>query len=80
MTEVTRHTLDARHLLCPLPVIRTQNRMKTLSTGDMLAVTCTDPGAINDIPMWCRINGHKVINTETVDNEITITIKVNHSN
>lgn len=77
---MTRHILDARHLLCPLPVIRTQNKMKDLSKGDLLVVTCTDPGAINDIPTWCRINGHKVINTATVDNEITITIEACQNN
>ena len=77
---MTRHTLDARYLLCPLPVIRTQNKMKDLSMGDLLEVTCTDPGAINDIPVWCRINGHKVVHTATVDKEITITIEASQNN
>ena len=76
---MTGHTLDARHLLCPLPVIRTQNKIKALCTGDLLVVTCTDPGAVNDIPMWCRINGHKVISTKTVDHEITIAIAIETS-
>jgi len=75
-----RHMLDARHLLCPLPVIRTQNKIQYLNSGELLVVICTDPGAINDIPMWCRINGHKVIDTATADNEITITIEANHNN
>ena len=75
-----RHILDARHLLCPLPVIRTQNKIQNLNSGEQLVVKCTDPGAINDIPMWCRINGHKVIDTTTVENEITITIEANHNN
>jgi tRNA 2-thiouridine synthesizing protein A len=54
--------------------------MKDLSKGDLLVVTCTDPGAINDIPTWCRINGHKVINTATINNEITITIEASQNN
>jgi tRNA 2-thiouridine synthesizing protein A len=41
-----------------------------------LKVICTDPGATNDIPAWCRINGHKVLDIHTVDNEITIIIEV----
>ena len=60
-----------------MPVIRTQDKIKTLNTGDILEVTCTDPGALNDIPAWCRINGHEVINTSEKDDEIFITIKVN---
>lgn len=70
------HTLDAKRLLCPMPVIRTQDKVMTLSAGEILQVICTDPGALNDIPAWCRINGHKVINTQQSQDEIMITIEV----
>ena len=70
------HTLDARRLLCPLPVIRTQNYIKNLAKGDSLAVICTDPGAEHDIPAWCRINGHRVIDISSTEEEITITVEV----
>jgi len=73
---VSEHVLDARHLLCPLPVIRTQNKVKTLADGDILKVICTDPGALNDIPAWCRINGHTVVATEQGGRELAITIKL----
>ena len=69
-------TLDAKRLLCPMPVIRTQDKVKTLARGDVLQVICTDPGALNDIPAWCRINGHKVIDTKQNNGEIIITIEV----
>lgn len=75
MSEV--HLLDARRLLCPMPVIRTQDRIKTLSDGDLLTVICTDPGVLADIPAWCRINGHSVILQTEADREIRITIEVN---
>ncbi len=68
--------LDARRLLCPMPVIRTQDRVKSLNPGDRLTIVCTDPGVLNDIPTWCRINGHAVISTDEVDREIVITIEV----
>lgn len=70
------HTLDAKRLLCPMPVIRTQDKVNTLSVGEILQVVCTDPGAVNDIPAWCRINGHKVIETRRDDDEIIIIIEV----
>ena len=73
---MTHHTLDARRLLCPMPVIKTQNKIKTLSPGDILVVTCTDPGAVQDIPAWCRINGHKFIGHETHNDELLLTIEV----
>ena len=71
------HRLDARGLLCPMPVIRTQDRVVSLSRGDILEVVCTDPGAGNDIPAWCRINEHKVLGIEhTNNNELVIRIEV----
>ena len=57
---MAHHQLDARRLLCPLPVIRAQQRIETLVPGDTLDVICTDPGAKLDIPAWCRVHGHKV--------------------
>ena len=71
-----KETLDARRLFCPMPVIRTQDRVATLSEGDLLEVTCTDPGVKNDIPAWCRINGHEVIAIEEDSGEIIVTVKV----
>ena len=68
--------LDARDQLCPLPVIRTQNRIRSLAKGDILEVLCTDPGALHDIPAWCRINGHEVVETINKGEEIVITVKV----
>lgn len=72
---MTQH-LDTSNLLCPMPVIRTQDRIAEMSEGEILEVLATDPGVMNDIPAWCRINGHKVIETREHGREITITIQV----
>lgn len=73
---MSHYALDARRTLCPMPVIKTQNRVNELSPGDTLEVTCTDPGALNDIPAWCRINGHKILETRQADDEVIILIEV----
>lgn len=73
---MSRHQLDCRRLLCPMPVIRTQNRVAELAPGDELAVTCTDPGAAKDIPAWCRINGHELLGIEHGDDELVVTVRV----
>ena len=68
MVCVSAYTLDAKQLLCPLPVIRTQDRVATLKIGDVLTVYCTDPGALSDIPTWCRLHGHTMLSSkEDVD-------------
>jgi tRNA 2-thiouridine synthesizing protein A len=68
--------LDARRLLCPMPVIKTQDAIKEMLPNEELQVTCTDPGALNDIPAWCRINGHEVLSTKEVNDEVILVIKV----
>lgn len=66
--------VDARRLLCPLPVIRTQDAVAKLPPAHTLKVICTDPGALHDIPAWARIHGHTVIQTETIEREYHITL------
>jgi tRNA 2-thiouridine synthesizing protein A len=73
---MTHHQLDARRLLCPLPVIRVQSKIKELVAGDTLEVTCTDPGVLQDIPAWCRVHGHEVLTLDQKDREIVVIIKV----
>ena len=72
-----RRILDARNLLCPMPVIRVQDAMESLAPGDEIEVWCTDPGAMSDVPAWCRVHGHKVLEAvEDADaDEIRITIR-----
>lgn len=59
-----------------MPVIKTQDKIKTLLPGALLKVYCTDPGVEADIPAWCRINGHKVLHIEKQALEICLTIEV----
>jgi tRNA 2-thiouridine synthesizing protein A len=74
---VSAYTLDVKQLLCPLPVIRTQDRVATLKIGDVLTVYCTDPGALSDIPTWCRLHGHTMLSSkEDVDGVIELVLKV----
>lgn len=73
---MTREFLDVRGLLCPLPVIRAQNRVKTLQFGDVLEVTGTDPGLVQDIPSWCRVNGHSVLEVQRKGHEYVVVLEV----
>ena len=73
---MSHFVLDTRYLLCPMPVIRAQNRIAELAPGDTLEVHATDPGALHDIPAWCRIHGHEVVSAARADNEVSITLRV----
>ncbi len=73
---MTTHVLNARNMLCPLPVIRTQDAAAGLQSGECLEVYCTDHGALNDIPAWCRINGHELLEKEDLGTEVRLLIRV----
>lgn len=68
--------LDARRLLCPMPVIRVQEKIEELAIGDRITAICTDPGVMHDIPAWVRVHGHKVVSSEEKKGEYIITVEV----
>jgi len=73
---MAEYQLDARRLLCPLPVIRVQEKIKELVAGDILEVFCTDPGVLHDIPAWCRVHGHLMLSSVQQKHEIIVRIQV----
>jgi tRNA 2-thiouridine synthesizing protein A len=68
--------LDTRGLLCPLPVIRTQDAIKAMAVDELLTIYATDPGTLQDIPSWCRVHGHALLSIDEKENEICFQIKV----
>ncbi|MEO0635447.1 MAG: sulfurtransferase TusA family protein [Pseudomonadota bacterium] len=58
---------DLTGLKCPLPVLKTRNRMRGMSQGERLWVKTTDPLAVIDMPHFCTENGHTLV--ETVEEE-----------
>jgi tRNA 2-thiouridine synthesizing protein A len=49
--------LDARGLLCPLPVLKARRSLKTVPPGGLLEVLATDPGAAKDFAHFCETTG-----------------------
>ena len=52
------HSLDTTGLYCPIPVVRTAEKMKTLPVGAVLEVISDDGGIEADLPAWCAGYGH----------------------
>lgn len=77
---MAHYQLDTRRVLCPLPVIKTQNKVAELNHNDTLEISCTDPGVRNDLPAWCRINGHQLLDIKQNDHgEILVRVQVKHN-
>jgi tRNA 2-thiouridine synthesizing protein A len=56
--------LDVRGLLCPIPILRTAQRMRDLPAGARLEVVGDDPGIVEDMPIWCEETGNRLIGLE----------------
>lgn len=54
-------TVDARGLLCPMPVVKTAKAMKELAPGQVLQVIATDRGSLADIPAWAESTGNQLL-------------------
>lgn len=74
MSDITH--LDTSGLLCPLPVIRTQDAIAHLARGSRLTISATDPGTLHDIPAWARVHGHKIVAAEPMGDHFHFEIEV----
>lgn len=68
-------TLDARHLNCPLPILRTRKALNDLASGDTLEVLATDPGSMKDIDSFCKQTGHTLVSTDEQQGQYTFVIR-----
>ena len=53
--------IDARGLLCPLPVLKLAKRMKSLAAGAHVRLLADDPAAVVDVPHYCTESGHELV-------------------
>ena len=50
--------IDTVGLYCPVPIIRTAERIKTMRPGRTLEILSDDRVVLIDLPAWCRSTGH----------------------
>jgi len=60
-------TLDQKGLLCPLPIINTFKEITKLSSGQILKVIATDPGAPIDFEGWAHTTGNILLDSAVED-------------
>lgn len=67
--------LDAVGLLCPEPVMMLHNKVREMSSGDLLKVIATDPSTQRDITKFCAFLGHELVMQSELDNYFYYLIK-----
>ena len=61
------HTVDARGLSCPLPVIKARAALAAVRPGDTLAVLATDPEAPIDLAALAADHGLRLTTCREAD-------------
>ena len=52
---------DAGDMGCGELVMELRMRLKPMLPGHILKLTARDPGALEDLPAWCRLTGHRLM-------------------
>lgn len=67
--------VDAKGLSCPFPVLKARKALRQLPMGGTVEVLATDPTSLNDIPDFCRANGHELLDSNPLNDAFRFVIK-----
>jgi TusA-related sulfurtransferase len=68
-------TLDCVGLYCPMPIVKTAQRIKDLKPGEVLEVVADDKGIKQDMSAWCQTTGNEFLGVEEDGGEIKVYVK-----
>ena len=68
-------SLDCVGLYCPMPIVKTAEKIKQLGQGEVLEVVADDKGIKLDMPAWCEATGHEFLGVEEEGREIRVYVK-----
>ena len=55
---MTEESWDAGDMGCGELIVLLRKRVRALAPGGVLHLLARDPGAVEDLPAWCRLTGH----------------------
>jgi tRNA 2-thiouridine synthesizing protein A len=67
MSQAITKTLDLKGLSCPLPIVKTAQAMKEITSGDLVEALATDPGSVADFAAWAKATGNELVEQTTED-------------
>ena len=67
--------LDARGLLCPLPILRAKKCLTEMLPGQVLHILATDPASIRDFAAFTKQTGHELLRSVETNREFEFFIR-----
>ena len=71
-------SLDCVGLYCPMPIIKTAQKMKEMKPGEILEIVADDKGIKLDMPAWAQATGNEFLGAEEHGSEIAVYVKKTH--
>lgn len=72
---MTAPVVDARGLLCPLPVLRLRRALEPLAPGQRVVLLATDAMAVVDVPHYCGQAGHVMVAARMIEDAHEFTVE-----
>lgn len=69
-----KHTVDARGLACPLPVVNTKNEMKNMNPGETVEVLVDNEIAVQNLTKFANVRNHAVESEKLAEHEYRVLI------
>ena len=67
--------LDARGLVCPLPILRTKQTLAGMISGQTLKIVATDPGSVIDFQVFAEQTGNELLSLSQTADEFIFILK-----
>ena len=69
------HEVDARGMLCPMPLLKAKQALNQMLSGESLRVLATDPGSKRDFATFAQLSGNKLLESTLVDGEYSYVLR-----
>lgn len=67
--------VDARGRPCPMPVIELARAIEEAPPGGLIRLLADDPAARVDVPVWCRMQGQRLVTSREDDGVWTFEVE-----
>lgn len=67
--------LDASGLNCPLPILRAKKSLASMTSGQVLHIIATDPGAVKDFEAFAKQTGNTLLSSGEEGGKFVFLIK-----
>jgi tRNA 2-thiouridine synthesizing protein A len=75
MDQAIAKRLDLKGLSCPLPIVKTAQAMREMSSGDLVEALATDPGSVPDFAAWSKTTGNALVEQDAEDGVFRFVIR-----